>query len=73
VFALIGAYAALFPQREVMLLVLIFPVRMKARTLAWLLGIVTVVEAVLVQSQVAYAAHLAGGLGGYLFGRQMRM
>jgi rhomboid-like protein len=72
VFALIGAYAALFPQREVVLLVLIFPVRMKARTLAWLLGAVTVAEAVLVQSQVAYAAHLAGGLGGYLCGRRMR-
>ena len=72
VFALIGAYAALFPQREVYVLVLVFPVRMKARTLAWLLGVVTVIEAVLVQSQVAYAAHLAGGLSGYLCGRRIR-
>ena len=71
-FALIGAYAALFPQREVYVLVLVFPVRMKARTLAWLLGVVTVIEAVLVQSQVAYAAHLAGGLSGYLCGRRIR-
>jgi len=45
---------------------------MKARTLAWLLGVVTVIEAVLVQSQVAYAAHLAGGLSGYLCGRRIR-
>jgi rhomboid-like protein len=72
VFALIGAYAALFPRREVYLLLLVFPVRLKARTLAWLLGVLTVAEAVFVQSQVAYAAHLAGGLGGWLCARRMR-
>ena len=71
VFALIGAYAALFPRREVYLFIP-FPVRMKARTLAWVLGVVTVAEATLVQSQVAYAAHLAGGLGGWLLGMRMR-
>jgi membrane associated rhomboid family serine protease len=72
VFALIGAYAALFPRREVYLLLLVFPVRLKARTLAWLLGALTVAEAVFVQSQVAYAAHLAGGLGGWLTGLRLR-
>ncbi len=70
VFALIGAYAALFPQREVMLL-LPFPVRMRARTLALLLGIVTVAEAALLHSQVAYAAHLAGGAAGYFLGKRL--
>ncbi|MDD3544101.1 MAG: rhomboid family intramembrane serine protease [Kiritimatiellae bacterium] len=70
VFALIGAYAALFPQREVMLL-LPFPIRMRARTLALLLGILTVAEAVFLQSQVAYAAHLAGGLAGYFLGKRL--
>jgi membrane associated rhomboid family serine protease len=70
VFALIGAYAALFPQREVMLL-LPFPIRMRARTLAFLLGILTVAEAVFLQSRVAYAAHLAGGLAGYALGKRM--
>jgi rhomboid-like protein len=72
VFALIGAYAALFPRREVYVLLIVFPVRMKARTLACLLGVLTVAEAVFVQSQVAYAAHLAGGLGGYLLALRMR-
>ncbi|MDD4103039.1 MAG: rhomboid family intramembrane serine protease [Kiritimatiellae bacterium] len=70
VFALIGAYAALFPQREVMLL-LPFPIRMRARTMAVLLGILTVAEAVFLQSQVAYAAHLGGGLAGYFLGKRL--
>jgi len=69
VFALIGAYAALFPRREVYVLLLFFPVRMRARTLALLLGVLTVAEAVFLQSQVAYAAHLAGGAAGYLYGK----
>jgi membrane associated rhomboid family serine protease len=72
VFALIGAYAALFPRREVYVLLLFVPVRLKARTLAWVLGALTVAEAVFVQSQVAYAAHLAGGVGGYLLALRMR-
>lgn len=71
VFALIGAYAALFPHREVYLLLLVFPVRLKARSLAWLLGGLTIAEAVFIQSQVAYAAHLAGGVAGYLCARRM--
>jgi membrane associated rhomboid family serine protease len=72
VFALIGAYVALFPRREVYLLLLFVPVRLKARTLAWVLVAGTIAEAVFVQSQVAYAAHLAGGIGGYLLALQMR-
>jgi len=73
VFGLIGAFAALFPQRAVYMLVFfVIPIRMKARTLAWLLGVLTVAEAVFVQSQVAYAAHLAGGLAGYLYGLRLK-
>jgi membrane associated rhomboid family serine protease len=68
VFALIGAYAALFPRRETVVLVLVFPVRMRARTLAVFLGLATIVEAVLLRSQIAYAAHLAGGIAGYVYG-----
>ena len=73
VFGLIGAYAALFPNREVYVLLVVIPVRVKARTLAWLLGALTVAEAVFVQSQMAYAAHLAGGVAGYLCARRMRL
>ncbi len=72
VFALIGAYAALFPQRVVYVLLVFIPVKLKARSLAWVLGALTVAEAVFVQSQVAYAAHLAGGLAGYLYGMRLR-
>ena len=71
VFGLIGAYAALFPRREVYVLLLVVPVRMRASTLAWVLGLLTVAEAVFVQTQVAYAAHLAGGLAGFLCARRM--
>lgn len=72
VFALIGAYAVLFPQRCVYLLLVVVPVRLRARTLAWLLGALTVLDAVFVQSQVAYAAHLAGGLAGVLCGVRLK-
>jgi rhomboid-like protein len=72
VFALIGAYGALFPQRQVYVLLLVFPVKLRASSLAWLLGALTVAEAVFVQSQVAYAAHLAGGLSGFLYGLRLR-
>jgi membrane associated rhomboid family serine protease len=72
VFALIGAYAALFPRHETMILVLFWPVRLKARTLAVILGVVTVGEAVLGLGQVAYAAHLAGGVAGYVYGVRLR-
>lgn len=71
VFALIGAYAALFPQRDVYILLIVFPVRLRARTLAWLLGLLTLADAVFIQSQVAYAAHLSGGLAGYGFAWRM--
>ena len=72
VFALIGAYAALFPNRVVYILLIVIPVKLKARSLAWLLGVLTVAEAVFVQSQVAYAAHLAGCLTGYVYGVRLR-
>lgn len=72
VFALIGAYATLFPQRVVYVLVVFIPVKLKARSLAGLLGVLTIAEAIFVQSQVAYAAHLAGGLAGYLYGLRLR-
>lgn len=73
VFALIGAFAALFPRAQVyVLLFFVLPLRLKARNLAILLGILTVLDAVFLQFQVAYAAHLAGGLAGYLIGVRLR-
>ena len=71
VFALIGAFAAMFPNRVVYMLIPI-PIKMRARTLAIILGVMTVAEAIAIQSNVAYAAHLAGGLAGYLCGIRLR-
>lgn len=69
VFGVLGAFAALFPNRPV---TLIFPVPMtlRARTLALILGALTF--ALLFESggTIAHAAHLAGGLIGYLYARQ---
>ncbi len=73
VFGLIGAFATLCPERELLLLVFfVIPVRMKARTLALLLMVVTVVQLVAGWGQVAYAAHLAGGLAGCLLALNWR-
>ena len=71
VFALIGAYAALFPRRIVYLL-LPFPVKMRARTLAIVLVGLDLAAAVLIQSQVAYADHIVGCLAGGLYGLRLR-
>jgi len=67
VFSLIGAYAAMFPARQVIWFVP-FPVRISARWLAIVLVILTLLEAVVIQGQVAYAAHFVGGLTGFLYG-----
>jgi len=73
VFGLIGAYAALAPRRELLLLVFfVIPLRMQARTLALLLMLVTVVQLVAGWGQIAYAAHLIGGGAGYLLARRWR-
>ena len=71
VFALIGAYAAMFPNRTVYVLIP-FPVKMRARTLAIFVGVATVIEAILIQTNVAYAAHLTGCLAGYAYGAVLR-
>ncbi len=69
IFGVLGAYAGLFPQRPVTLLVLfVIPVTMRARTLAIGLGLFNLLASVSQQGQIAYAAHLAGGLAGYLYG-----
>jgi membrane associated rhomboid family serine protease len=68
VFSLIGAYAAMFPKRQVYVLLIVFPLRISARWLAIVLGLLTIVEVVFIQAQVAYSAHVVGGLAGYAYG-----
>ncbi len=67
-FALIGACAALFPRRRV-LLFLVWPVR--ANRFAAVLGILTVVFLIYGLGNVAHLTHLAGGVAGYLYGRRL--
>lgn len=68
VFSLIGAYAAMFPARKVYVLLIVIPLRLSARWLAIALGLLTIFEVVFIQAQVAYAAHVVGGLAGYAYG-----
>lgn len=73
VFGLIGAFAALCPDQKLFLLLfLVIPLKLRARTLALLLMVITLVQLVVGLGQVAYAAHLFGGLAGYLLARRWR-
>ena len=65
IFGVLGAFAGLFPERTV-LFFLVVPVR--ARTLAIGLGLFSLLAIVSQPGQIAYAAHLVGGLAGYLYG-----
>ncbi|MDD5676511.1 MAG: rhomboid family intramembrane serine protease [Kiritimatiellae bacterium] len=70
IFGVLGAFAGLFPQRQVTLLVFfVIPVSLRARTLAIALGLFSLLAIVSQPGQIAYAAHLVGGLAGYLYGR----
>lgn len=71
VFGVIGAFAAVFPQRQLtLLLFFIVPVTMTARAMAVTFGLVTLMLLFTTDGNVAHAAHLAGGIAGYLYGRQ---
>lgn len=66
IFGVLGAFAALFPDRPVTLLVFfVLPVTMRARTLAIGLGLFTLLAMIGQPGHIAYAAHLVGGLAGY--------
>lgn len=69
IFGLLGAFAALFPQREVTLLVFfVFPVTLRAWVLAVVLGTLQFLLMISpAAGGVAYSAHLAGGLAGLVY------
>ena len=72
VFGVIAAFAALFPEREITLLVFfVLPVTMTARIMAILFGVLTMLFLVGGGGNIAHAAHLAGGVAGYLYGRRL--
>lgn len=67
VFGLIGAFTALCPrQRLTIFLLYVFPVKMQARYMALLLMFITLFDLILSTGHVAHAAHLFGGIVGYL-------
>ncbi len=72
VFGIIGAFAALFPHRQItLLLFFVFPVTTSARTLAIVFGVGSLLMLRIGGGDVAHAAHLAGGIAGYLYGRHI--
>ena len=70
-FGLIAAFAVLFPERElVMLLFFILPIRLSAKMLLMLSAVLAVAGIVFPVDHVANAAHLGGMLMGVVFIRQ---
>lgn len=69
IFGLLGAFAALYPQREVTMLVfLVFPLTMRAWVLASVLAVVQMLMMIApATGGIAYSAHLAGGLAGVIY------
>ena len=72
VFALICAFCALFPDTRILAVWIFIPMRMRAKTLFIALVVLSLVDMFLIQRQVANAAHLVGGISGYLVARQLR-
>jgi membrane associated rhomboid family serine protease len=71
VFGLIAAFAVLFPERElVMLLFFILPIRLSAKMLLMLLAVLALAGVIFPINHVANAAHLGGMLTGVVFIRQ---
>jgi membrane associated rhomboid family serine protease len=72
IFGVIGAFAAIFPNRVITVLVFfILPVTMRAWVLAVALGGIELLYLLSSSGGVAYAAHLVGGLSGYGYGWMM--
>ena len=73
VLACVIAFATLFPEREITLLVFfVIPVRLKAKYLAWCLVALDAVPVLQhAQSNVAHLAHLGGAALGYLYIKQL--
>lgn len=71
-FGLVTAYAVLFPNRVlILLLFFVLPVKMRARTLLWLSIAMAVAGVIVPFGNIAHAAHLGGILSGYVFSRLM--
>lgn len=68
-FGIAGAFAAMFPNREIyLLLFFILPLKMTARMMAVTFGLISLVITIIGGGDIAHAAHLAGGVAGYAYG-----
>jgi membrane associated rhomboid family serine protease len=71
VFGLVAAFAVLFPERELLLLLFfVLPVRLSAKMLLMLSAVLALAGIVFPINHVANAAHLGGMLAGVVFIRQ---
>jgi len=69
VFGIVGAFAAIFPHRQLtILLFFVLPITTSARRLALFFGLASLLMLRMGGGGIAHAAHLAGGIGGYLYG-----
>jgi membrane associated rhomboid family serine protease len=68
-FGILGAFAALYPDRPITVLVFfVLPVTVKAWVLAASLGVITLLFLLTSYGgNIAYGAHLAGGIAGYFY------
>ena len=74
IFGLLGAFAALYPNREItLLLFFVLPITLKAWVLVGALGVIQLFMVLQPgPTGVAYSAHLAGGLAGFVYGWMLR-
>ena len=70
IMGLLGAFAALYPQERFILFPI--PIPITVRTLAIGVGLFSILFLRPDSGGVAHAAHLAGGIAGYLYGHQLR-
>ena len=74
VFGVVGAFAGMFPNRRITMLVyFVLPVTMTALTLALVFAGISIVMMVLGGDGVAHSAHLAGLAAGYWYGRNIKL
>lgn len=67
VLGLLTAYAIMFPERELMFWIMIFPVRLKAKYLLWFAAFLSIYGTLVPFDHTAHAAHLGGILGGFAY------
>ncbi len=71
VYGLIGAYTALYANRKLLVLLYFIPLRLRGKTLALVILLLTVLDAILRFTNTAYAAHFAGLVIGWLIGKHL--